>query len=531
MAVVSSELPFARTPEEVGVSSAKMLEMTEEMKRTGCHGFMVIRHGKIAAQWFRKPYSAVLPHAMYSVSKSISSIAIGFAVSEGLLSLSDRVVDFFPDAVPPSCDGNLKKVTLAHLISLTAGRKISPLTSKVKNDWIDIFMRSESEYEPGEKFSYVNENFHMALAMLRKVTGISTVEYLTPRLFEPLGIPVPFWESDRNGVEAGGWGIVLSPTDLAKIALCFMNDGKYDGKQVIPSEWIEQASVNHKGPKAKPQSKHNFGYGYGVWIRDAEEPLIRFDGLFGQVAEIYKKYDAVTVIVGGDVKVDNRTVMFKYFPESFVDEQPDAEPTKGFESELCDTEYEPVYSEYRSPLESEINNGRITFGKKRLLDLLGFPLSVLPATSTFMSKNKAGNITDVSFVFKQNTVSFSWSEGDEKNRIECGLDGQWSRSEMRLADASYTSFASAAWKDRSTLELVIRPLECVCARKLTFTFSGNRVKMKPVCDPPIDSILGGVRGLLKAFIKSEATVDRILEWGKKHIEPVHRGRIRKNTRE
>ncbi|MEE1246840.1 MAG: hypothetical protein UHL70_06215, partial [Acutalibacteraceae bacterium] len=101
-------------------------------------------------------------------------------------------------------------------------------------------------------------------------------------------------------------------------------------------------------------------------------------------------------------------------------------------------------------------------------------------------------------------MSFSWREGNEKNSIECSLDGRWSRSDMRLADAPYTSFACAAWKDRSTLELVIRPLECVCARELTFTFSGNRVKMNPVCDPPIDSILGGVRGLLKSFIKSEA---------------------------
>lgn len=524
-AAVSSEFPFARAPEEVGVSSEKMREMLMEMKRTECHGFIVIRHGRIAAQWFRKPYSASEPHAMYSVSKSIAAIAIGFAVSEGLISLDDRVMDYFPEAVPKKCDENLKKVTLRHLITMTAGRGISPLTSKVKNDWIDIFMKSKSSYAPGESFSYVNECFYMALAMLRKVTGVSTVEFLAPRLFEPLGIPAPYWESDQRGIEAGGWGIVLTPIDLAKIAVCFMNDGVYNGKQIIPADWIAESSVNHKGAKAPKQNSYNFGYGYGVWLREGENPPIRFDGLFGQVAEIYKKYDAVVVIVGGDVDVAHRAVMFKYFPESFIDEQPNCEPSDKFGKPLYDTKYEPIFSEYRSPLEREINKRRIVFKKNRLLDLIGFQLSVLPATATFMSKDKAGNITDVSFEFEEDEVVFSWREGDEKNSISCGLDGQWHKSAMKLASAPYTAFACAAWENVNTLKLIIRPQECVCARNLTFTFSDEMVKMKPESDPPIDTILNGVRGLLKAFIKSEAARDRLLDWGKSHVEPIHSGRF------
>ena len=128
-ATVSSELPFALTPEEFVISSEKMLELLREIKQTECHGFMVIRHGKVAVQWFKKPYSAVEPHAMYSVSKSITAIAIGFAVCEGLISLDDKVADYFPEAVPAKSDDNLKKVTLKHLISLTAGRN-SPLEIK-----------------------------------------------------------------------------------------------------------------------------------------------------------------------------------------------------------------------------------------------------------------------------------------------------------------------------------------------------------------------------------------------------------------
>ena len=135
--------------------------------------------------------------------------------------------------------------------------------------------------------------------MLQKVTGISTVEFLTARLFEPLGIPVPVWECDHSGVEVGGWGIFLSATDFAKIALCLLNDGVYDNKQIIPSEWVAQTSVNRKVPKS--DNEEDLGYGYGVWVREGKNPIIRFDGLFGQVAEIYKNYDAVTVVIGGDI--------------------------------------------------------------------------------------------------------------------------------------------------------------------------------------------------------------------------------------
>lgn len=528
--VNTSAFPFARAPEEVGVSSQKMREMLAEMKQTQCHGVMVIRHGKIAAQWFRTPYCATEPHAMYSVSKSISALAIGFALKEGLLSLDDKPVDFFPESVPKHCDENLKNVTLRHLITMTAGRSISPMTSKVKNQWIDIFMQSGSSFAPGESFSYVNECFHMALAMLRGVTGVSTVDFLMPRLFAPLGIQRPYWETDHNGVEAGGWGIVLTPEDLAKIAVCFLHDGVWDNKQVIPADWIAESCVNRKGPKAKVYHNQNFGYGYGLWIRAHETFPVRFDGLFGQVAEIYKAYDAVTVIVGGDIDVAHRDVIFKYFPESFVDEQPDCEPNE-FSEPLVDGQYAPIFAKLRSPLERSIEGKRITFKKNRLLNLLHFQLSVLPAAATFMSRDKAGNITDVSFAFSSNDVRFSWREGDETNSIDCGLDGQWRRSPMTLAGAPFTAFASAAWQDTHTLKLVIRPQECVCARILTFTFSGNKVHMNPESDPPIDAILNGVRGLLKAFIKNEKTRDSILEWGKRHVEPVHKGRFAKDGRE
>ena len=520
---VKCELPVARTPEEVGVSSEKMLEMCKAMEKTGYHGFMVIRHGKIAFQAFKKPYTATIPHAMYSVSKGLTVIAIGFAVNEGLLSLDDRVIDYFP----VKCDEYMKKIRLRHLISLSAGREVFPLKNKAKNDWTEMFLKSKAVYEPGENFSYINENFHMALAMLRKVTGVSTVEYLTPRLFEPLGIEPPFWETDHHGVEAGGWGLILPAVDLAKIGLCFMNDGVYNGRQVIPKDWIAQATTNHKSPKARDQGAHNFGYGYGLWIRDNDNGPVRFDGLFGQIVEMYRDYDAIAVTVGGDIAGENRGVLFKYLPESFIDEQPNAPVNEELVRAADEPEFKVPYSEYRSPLESSINKKLISFRKKHILNKISFQVSVIPAAATYMSSKRAGNITDVRFNFGNDSMTFSWSEGDEKNSVECGLDGQWRVSDMRLAGVNYTTFAAAKWEDENTLMFQIRPHECFCARNLQFKFKGRKVEMTPTSDPPIDSILSGVRGLLNRYLNSDKMTDGILTWARNSLEPVHKGRIRK----
>ncbi|MCR4616398.1 MAG: beta-lactamase family protein [Clostridiales bacterium] len=522
--LISKELPQAKFPEEVGVSSEKLLELYEKMEETENHGFMVIRHGKIAAQWFREPYSATTPHIMYSVSKSISALAIGFAVNEGIISLDDKVVDYFPEYVPKHCDENLKKLTLRHLITLTAGRNVSPVMSKVKNDWIKIYMKSKSDYAPGEKFSYVNENFHMALAMLRKATGVSAVEFLTPRLFDPLGIPVPFWETDHKGVEAGGWGIYLSATDLAKIALCFLNNGVYEGKQIIPASWISDATVNHKGPKAPVDNGNDYGYGYGIWFRaNANHPL-RFDGLFGQIAEIYRDHDAVTVIIGGDAPAKSRQLIFDYFPDAFIDEKPTA---KGSVKIPAGKPYEILFSEFRSSLEKEINNKTAVFRRWNYLNLIGFPLSVMPSAATYMSRIKGGDINDVSFEFFPDYLRFSWREHQYRYTVDCGMDGKWRITELILTGIPSHAYSSAKWENNNTLLLDIRTSESVGARILEFKINGRKINMKPSSQPDVGIIIDGVRFALKTFVKSDFLTDLIIAFLKKVVEPTYHGHFRR----
>ncbi len=518
-------LERAKTPESVGISSEKLIKLINDFQKTEYHGFMVVRHGKIAAEWYRKPYAADIPHAMYSISKSITSIAVGFAVNEGLMSLSDRVVDYFPDLAPKKIKDDFDKVTLEHLISLTAGRTVSVLANRTKADWIKLFMDSKQNFEPGDKFEYINDCFYMAAAMLQKATGMTVVEFLTPRLFEPLNIEVPFWETDQRGIESGGWGLFLSCDDLAKIGLCYLNDGYYDDKSIIPSDWIKESLKNHKGPHAQVTHNHTAAYGYGVWRRKDENGPYRFDGIFGQVVEFFKDYDAVVVLVGGEVSFSTHTCIFNCFPSAFIDEDNDCPPNKELLDLISKEGYPTLPKKPRNIIENDINGRTINFRKKHFINLIGFPMSVLPHAETFMTKDRAGNINKVCFRFFDDYVDLSWVEGDEANTISCGLEGDYRISPIKLAGKNYTAYSSASWEDKNTLTVLVRFAEGVCCRTMKFIFDGKKVRMYPSSHQSVGDILNDLKGNIASVLKSEKLASKVIGIACKIMEPVHKGRL------
>ena len=516
-------LERAKTPEAVGISSTEMIELIKDFEETEYHGFMVIRHGKVAAEWFRHPYSVNTPHALYSVSKSITAIAAGFAVTEGFIDLSDKVVDFFPDLSPRKIKDDFDKVTFEHLISLTAGRGISVLANRTKADWLRLFMNSKQNFKPGDKFEYVNDCFYMAAAMIQKATGLTVMEFLKPRLFEPLGIQTAFWETDNRGIEAGGWGLFMSPEDLAKIGVCYLNDGYYEGKSIIPKEWIAESIKNHKGPYAEVTTNHTASYGYGVWRRNSADGPYRFDGIFGQVVEFFKDFDCVCIMVGGEVSFSSHRCIYKHFPQAFTEIDPKAEPNEELLNEIKKIGYPPLPLKPRSEKEKEINAKTIRLRKKLLLNIIGYPMSVLPHAETFMTTERAGNIDKVRFRFLDDSTELSWVEGDEENTVCCGIEGNYKVSPIKLAGKSYTAYSSAAWEDNNTLKVIIRPVQGVSCRILKFEFNGRKVKMYPSSDQPVAMIINSVKGPIISALKSENLALRFIDLVCRIIEPVHKG--------
>ncbi|HVG39433.1 MAG TPA: serine hydrolase domain-containing protein, partial [Pyrinomonadaceae bacterium] len=177
-------------PEAEGVSSAGILDFLEAAGKSKheFHSLMVLRHGKVIAEGWWGPYRPELRHTMYSVSKSFTSTAIGFAVSEKRLRVSDKVLSFFPQEAPASPSSQLAAMTVKDLLTMSAGQVPDPTIVAVKkDDWVKAFLATPVVNQPGTTFLYNSMATYMLSAIVQKVTGEKVIDYLTPRLFNPWG--------------------------------------------------------------------------------------------------------------------------------------------------------------------------------------------------------------------------------------------------------------------------------------------------------------------------------------------------------
>jgi CubicO group peptidase (beta-lactamase class C family) len=263
---------------------------------------MMVRHGKVIAEGWWHPYRADLRHTMYSVSKSWTSTAVGLAAQEGLLSVEDKVISFFPDQLPDSVSPYLAQLRLKDLLSMSAGQEPDP-TSLVARDtnWVSSFFRVPIQHEPGTLFLYNTLATYMVSAILQKVTGQEVVDYLKPRLFDPLMINSADWETDPQGITVGGWGLRVKTEDMAKLGQLYLQQGKWNGKQLLPEAWIAKAtsavivdSAPYLPEDQKARSDWAQGYGYQFWR--CRNNSYRADGAFGQFIIVMPEQDVVIVM-------------------------------------------------------------------------------------------------------------------------------------------------------------------------------------------------------------------------------------------
>jgi CubicO group peptidase (beta-lactamase class C family) len=261
---------------------------------------MLLRHGKVAAEGWWAPYAPALPHKLYSLSKSFCSTAVGLAVHDGLLSVDDPVLSFFPDQAPASAGPNLRAMRVRHLLSMSTGHDkdaTGPVTSAQDGDWVRAFLSLPVEHAPGSKFVYNSAATYMCAAIVQKRTGKTLVEYLTPRLFAPLGIENPTWESCPKGVNVGGWGLNIRTEDIARFGQLYLQKGMWEGRQLVPAAWVAEATSKQVSNGNGGASDWAHGYGYQFWR--SRNNAYRGDGAFGQYCVVLPEQDAVLAITSG----------------------------------------------------------------------------------------------------------------------------------------------------------------------------------------------------------------------------------------
>jgi CubicO group peptidase (beta-lactamase class C family) len=294
----SRSLPRS-TPERQGISSADILDFVDTADRQidTMNSFMLVRHGYVVAEGWWGPYDAATPHILYSLSKSFTSTAVGLAIAEGKMSLDDEVLKFFPAEAPAEPSVNLKAMRVRDLLRMSTGNQTEAQVLTDKALWTSTFLAHPVPFKPGTHFLYNSPATYMLSAIVQKVTGMTVLDYLKPRLFEPLGIDNPRWDASPQGISAGAYGLSLRTEEIARFGQLYLQKGNWKGKQLVPSQWIEEATARQTSNGSSPNSDWDQGYGYQFWR--SRHNTYRGDGAFGQYCMIIPEFDAVVVITSG----------------------------------------------------------------------------------------------------------------------------------------------------------------------------------------------------------------------------------------
>ncbi|MCL2532262.1 MAG: beta-lactamase family protein [Oscillospiraceae bacterium] len=526
-------IPRANSFDQASVNPTALASFLRDiiMRGLNMHSITVVRNGMVAYEDYRAPYTANDPHILYSVSKSITALAVGFAVEEGLLSVNSKAADLLPELRVHDKHAYVEQLRVQHLLTCTAGKKLSAVLDRSRQEWVIDYAQAEWIYAPGEGFHYCNENTYLLCLIITRLAGMSVTDYLMPRLFAPLGITRPYWETDRRGVETGGWGLSLRTEDLAKIAMCCADEGRYLGKQVLPVAWVKAAC----GVQVDNTDRDSQDYGYCFW-QNTHPGSCRMDGMFGQFAWIFPEYNAVVVATGGELNMGEiNQALMRHIPSlfdgrgahcasEFSHGRPMAAPTM---PRL--PAYPPLAKTPRNAeLEAQLNSQCIRFpdSVQKISRVLRFSPGMMPAMVFFMSHDKAGGIDKVHLRFGENTLRFSWNEGRERNAILCGMDGQARKCAVILGGVRFVLSSSACWRG-DELHLRLRCVNAVAERSLVFTFAQRGVvTMLPRSNPPLSALIDGAAEGAKDNIANPLlanVVSRAMAQVVSLAEPLHVG--------
>ena len=296
---MASPLPRS-TPEDVGIASSVLTAFVEALRQTGqeVHSFMMVRHGQVAAEAWWKPYAPDLPHMLRSLTKGFTATAVGLAVAEGRVSVDDPVLRFFPEDGPKRPSTNLQAVRVRHLLSMSTGHEANTLwgTERQRN-WARHLLAQKVGREPGTLFVYNSGASYLLSAIVQKVTGQRLLEYLTPRLFEPLGIEGATWDRCSGGVDLGGEGLSVTTEDIAKLGLLYLRRGVWNGRRLLPEAWVDEATRSHIATPGEYGPDWAQGYGYLFWR--CRHGAYRGDGWGGQFCVVMPEQDAVLAMTAG----------------------------------------------------------------------------------------------------------------------------------------------------------------------------------------------------------------------------------------
>ncbi len=481
-------LPRA-TPESQGVPSTAVNALFAAIdgdEAAAAQAMLVLRHGKVIAEASWAPYSLTLPHQLYSLSKSVTATAIGMLADEGKLDIDERLCDIFFDKMPHNPSHPSYTLTVRHLLNMSTGAVFNEIGSALGADWEKEFFQNGVHFPAGTEFFYNSMNTYMLAAIVRRRTGETLMQYLTPRLFEPLGIADAYWETCPNGTEKGGWGLSLTPESVAKIGQLYLNGGAWtvDGKQqqLVSRAWIEAAT----SPQiATPKGEITFGYGHQIWMT-AHKGAFLFNGAFGQYMLALPDLDMLVVLFSGTARLFAEGGVLDAVDRAFMNlsDRPLSENPAAL-SALHGT-LDALTVRGRAPFSRPVSEGSLSVAEAaarlngHVYTMERNVSGLFPFTLSNVENSYSPGTARIAFQAEPaGGLMMTFVEGDNAHCLTAG-EGYTAGTVTQLGETYRVEVSAQAAEtaDAWTLTVCVHFIETPFTRILTFTFQQDRVTVK-----------------------------------------------------
>jgi len=476
----------AVSPESVGIPSQAVLNFIDELEFAGLcmHGFIMVKDRKVFAEGYYAPFHADFPHRMFSISKSYTSVAVGLLQEEGKLSVDDKICDYFPDKLPAGgLHPYIRETTIRDMLRMASPHKLTTYKQMKCDDWVKTFFHVEPVRYPGTSFVYDTSASHVLAALVEKLSGMSILEYLKVKVLDKLGCSGEFrWLTDPMGVSQGGSGLICTLRDMTNFAIMCMNGGVYNGLQLVPKEYITEATAKQIDTSLQYSIEEQQGYGYQFW-RCRNNGFAMY-GMGGQLAICLPDYNFILTTIADNQGIPNGvqgiyTALWNNILPCLKENKSNIEVDKASSEKLKDRlsklEVKAVKGSETSAIVNEIN-------RKRYL----------------LSPNPMG-ISECWLEFgKGNEGTFYYTNETGNHQINFGFGHM---KQQDFPDIDLLSISSAAWVDENTLHLrsyIIEELPGSVNMTITFIKNTITICMKKIAENALHRYEGFASGELKA---------------------------------
>lgn len=473
------------TPESVGIPSESIEVLLDRLEEgwTEPHGLMIMRHGKICAEGWWAPYAPGIRHGLQSHTKTYAATAVGIAYTEGLLKLTDRIIDIFPEESPENPSENLKKLTVRDVLCMGCGMDTMPRPSK---DWIREFLATPVNHEPGTAFMYNSTGSTFLGAIVRKLTGLGLHDYLKPRLFDKIGIDADnlHWMTMPDGMEIGGGGLYATTEDNLRLMKLYADGGVWDDERILAEDFVKMAITKQNESATErtvnPPAEDNFvGYGFQIWMC-RPEGVYRADGAMGQFTIVFPGRDMLLAITenasgatGGAVPQKVLDIIWEWLyslPDPSVDILPENRKVSAHLTRRMQMLALPAPK--RSPesiVQTKINGAsyRVTDGYFSFLDA-GMPRMMSGA-------EPPAAVEKIRFAFDRDGCILTATSHGKELTIKAATNG--SRVENRLPGVPSIALCSGIWETEDTFAVTMRMVETCNSQYFVFRFSDSGAEL------------------------------------------------------